>query len=48
VALGAVLLGTASAGAVVVATPTGAVVVGADAGGDVVEVPGARGARAVD
>ena len=52
VALGAVVLGTASAGAVVVTTPTGAVVVvvvvGTDADGDVVEVPGARGARAVD
>jgi hypothetical protein len=48
VALGAVVLGTVPAGAVVGATPTGAVVVGADAGGDIAEVPGARGAGAAD
>jgi hypothetical protein len=34
------------AGAVVVTTPAGAVVVGADVGGEVVEVPGARGVGA--
>jgi hypothetical protein len=48
VALGAVVLGTVPAGTVVGATPTGAVVVDADAGGDMAEVPGARGARAAD
>jgi hypothetical protein len=48
VALAAVVLGTAPAGAVVAASPTGAVVVGADAGGEVAEVPGARGARVAD
>jgi hypothetical protein len=46
-ALGAVVLGTAPAGAVV-AAPTGAVVVGADVGGVVAEVPGARGVGAAD
>jgi hypothetical protein len=48
VVAGAVVLGTASGGAAVVAAPTGAVVVGAEAGGKLAEVPGARGARAAD
>jgi hypothetical protein len=48
VALGAVVLGTAPAGTVVVTSPSGTVVVGADAGGEVTEVPGACGAGAAD
>ena len=44
VALGAVVLGTVPAGAAIVTTPAGAVVVG----GEVAEVPGARGVGGAD
>ena len=46
VVVGTVVLGTAPAGAAVVAAPTGALVVGTDADGKVGEVPGARGVGA--
>jgi hypothetical protein len=48
VGMGAVVLGTAPAGAAVVAAPSGAVVVGADVGGEVADVLGAWGVGAAD